>query len=228
MNTHDIRRYQVLVRVGEFGVTHAELFPEKSLGGELFAAIRTKVGDLTHKSSTQTFSIGAELDHSFLRAEARATLLDRLRGLRRTARAIEITHSGVENIFQVPRSRNDERLISAARASADAAQPLSDQFIAHGHPTTFIADLEADIDAFAATIVDQSTARETHIGAGAGISETLAEAFEIVRRLDAIVPLAIGHDAETLAAWKTARRVARLRSKTTGDQPPAPPAKAAA
>jgi len=227
MKTIEIRRYEMLVRVKEFGAARADLFPATTLGGKMFAALNTIVDDLHTQIATQASGRGAERENFTERAVARDALQQTLLAIKRTAHAIAQEIPGYDIKFRVPRKRNDERLIAAARGFAQDIEPMADRFIAHGHPTTFVADLSAEIEAFARTIVDGSVARGTHVAAAAGIRKGLDEGVAVVQRLDAIVPLAIGDDVERLAMWNGARRVTRPAPPV--EQPaPVPPTKAVA
>ena len=227
MNTIEIRLYEMLLRVREFGAAHADRFSPTTLGGKMFAALATIVDNLHTHIAMQASGRGAEREKFTERAAARGALQKTLLLIKRTARAIAQEIPGYDSKFRVPRKRNDERLIAAARGFAQDVEPMADRFIAHGHPATFVADLSAQIDAFARTIVDGSVARGTHVAAAAGIRKGLDEGVAVVQRLDAIVPLAIGDDVELLAMWNGARRVTRP-SPPVEPSTPVPPAKAVA
>jgi len=228
MNRLEIRWYEMLVRVNEFGIAQAARFPPPGLAAHAFAVVGTAVGELNAQMAEQASGRGAELEGTSSRAVARDTLRDSLATLSRTARAIAIDKPGLEHKFRLPRQGNDERLIASARGFVQDAKRLADQFIAHGHPATFIADLNGDIDAFARTIVDHSIARDTHVAATISINNALDAGLTAVRRLDAIVPLVAGDDARLLAMWNGARHVTRVSPSTADDTPaPAPPVKAA-
>jgi len=228
MNILDIRRYEMLVRVGEFGVAHAEVFPTTSLGGKTFVAVATAVDALKTHLGAQASGIGAAREGTASRAAARRTLRDMVEAISSTARAIGIDASAVDDRFKVPRSRNDQRLIAAARGFAVDAAPLADQFVAHNLPATFLVDLGTAINTFEQTILDHAKIKENNAAASQAITAALDAAHASVRRLDAIVANGLRDDGEALAMWRSARHVSRLGVSSGHPAPTPAPAPAPA
>src|SRR5215472_11497712 len=132
MNMPDIRRYEMLVRVKEFGVAHADLFPTASVGAGLFEEVATAVDKVTQCGVTQSHRTVAS-NPSSDKAATRDALHASMVKIRRTAIAMKRSTPGLDGKFVLPRSHSDQRLLLAARGFLQDATPLRDQFVAHHH-----------------------------------------------------------------------------------------------
>lgn len=221
----DIRRYEMLVRVKEFGAAHAELFPATTLGGSLFAAVGDAVDEVTSHGTTQAHRT-TERDGDAKNAVL-AMLRESLLRIGRTARAAAVDVPGLVGKFRVPPSHSEQRMLLTARAFLQDAPPFRDQFVAHRLPPTFLDDLAAEIAALERLIQGHATAKESHAAARAGISDALAAGSAAVERLDAVVRNTLEHQPDALAAWHSARRVSTQSipypSREKAPAPSAPP-----
>jgi hypothetical protein len=222
MNILDIRRYEMLVRVKEFGVAHAEVFPTTSLGGTTFAVVATAVDAWKTHVAAQASGQGAAREGTVSKATARRALRNMVLTISKTARAIGIDTPAVDGKFRFERGQNDQRLIATARGFALDAAPLADQFVAHNMPATFLTDLDAAIAAFEKAIVEHATTKENNAAAKQAMQTALEAANAAVVRLDAIVPNRLGHDREALVMWRSARHVSRLGVSSGRPATPAP------
>jgi hypothetical protein len=208
MTTRTIRIFEMFMRVQNFSVAHRDAFPAGGLDEETFAELAAVVTELTAAAASEASGHNTQREHTATRAAARAALHDRLETISRTARAVALDTSAIENRFRVPRDHGDVGLCSAGRAFAKDAAPLAAAFIAHGLPSTFLVELEAAVERVEQTIREQSAGKSTHIGAHAGIDALIAEGLKAVHRLDAIVINRL-RDTAAMAAWASARHVER-------------------
>jgi hypothetical protein len=228
METLAVRRYNMLVRVREFGTAHPDLFPADSLGARTLA----ELGDITDRlqASVMSESSGrnAARQNMVSKTAARQALRGALEAIARTARGIAVDTAGVAGGFHVPTGRNDHELAVAARRFADDAAPLSASFVAHGLPASFVVELQAALAVFERATSGRTSAKEVHVGARAGITAAIDAALAILPRLDAIVENRAAGDPTLLAAWRSLRHVegrsARTGSAATGPVPPGEPA----
>lgn len=224
MNDLETRRYEMFVRVRDFGTTHAASFPATTLGGEQYAVVGAAVEDLTRAAASQSSGVGSAQHATASRSVARAGLHEDLQAITQTARAMALDDPGLENKFRMPRSGSDSSLLTAARAFALDAVPLKADFIKHELPVTFLADLQTAINDFEHAVGSQNANRETHVSATVSIDSTIERGMNAVRRLDAIVRNKFRDDPATLAAWESARHVERAtrtvrHSKDEGPTP---------
>lgn len=207
------RRFEMFVRVRDFGAAHASSFPAASRGRELFTKVNRVVEELTTHAAAQSSGAGAHGTAS--RAAAREELCDDLEAISRTARAVFSASPGLQERFRQPRDkRNDQQLIAAARAFATDATPLRAELIRNELPANFIEHLNADIEAFEASITNQNRCREARISVVESIDAAIDRGVEAVRQLDAIVRNKFRDDPATLAAWTCASYTERVRHHT--------------
>ena len=86
MTGSDIRRYQMLARVRDFGDAHHDLFPPASLAGQAFAAVRSAVTDLAEHAATEESGRGSTREGTTSKAVAREALRDDIDASARPAR----------------------------------------------------------------------------------------------------------------------------------------------
>ena len=208
MTTMQARRYEMLVRIRDFGKVHADLFPNSSLAREQFAAIGAAVKELSAHAVKRM--LGAR-EGTASKAAARNALRDRLEALALTARAMAQTAPGLEDKLRVPNPSTDQALLTAGRLFAQEAEPVKGEFIRHALPKTFIADLTTLVDEFEDAIRDRSTSKAESAAAHASIKTALAAGNAAALRLDAMVTNHLVGDPMITAMWKRERRVHRPR-----------------
>ena len=211
MNSTTTRRFEMFVRVRDFGAEREASFPANSLGGEQFAEVRIVCEILNEMAASQSSGVGSAHQATASRTNAREALRDSLQAITRTARAMALNMPGLENKFRLPRSGSDQALLSTARAFVADATPLKADFIRHELPASFIEDLQAAIADLERAIGGQNTGRDAHVTATASIDATVERGMAAVRRLDAIVRNKFRDDPATLAAWESARHVERIQ-----------------
>jgi hypothetical protein len=221
MKSLDVRKYNMLVRVRDFGAARADLFPPGSLGARTFAEIGAVVDRLNASATSESSGRRAARQGVLSKAAARAGLRRALEAVSRTARGVALDTPDILGKFQMPDGQTDHQLATAARQFAEDAGPLAADFVAHGLPESFVADLGAALATFERAIGGRALGRETHVGARADITAALDLAFETLHRLDAIVENRVGGDPNALAAWHLARNVGRTPTKGGGPAPAA-------
>jgi hypothetical protein len=223
MNNVITRRAEMFVRVENFLSERAASFTPGTLGGEVFADIKSVVQTLTGAAAKQASGVSSVHQATTSRAVAREALRENMQSVARTARAMALDTPGLENKFRLPRSGSDTALLQAARAFVTDAVSFKDEFIRHDMPQTFVEDLQSDIDDLQHTIEGQNTGRDAHVSATAFIESVIERGMSAVRKLDAIVRNKFRDDPATLAAWESARHTessARTRRRTNGNAKP--------
>src|SRR4051812_42636011 len=144
MKTHEIAKYEMLLRVRDFGETYGHLFPASTLAGKAFAGVAASVKELrdfaVDKRSTAQHGVRS-------RAVARTALMKRLDAVRRTASAMAAEVPDLESTFRMP-ARTDAALLTAGHQFLRDAAALQAQFILHGLPPAFLANLQQLVDQF--------------------------------------------------------------------------------
>jgi len=223
VNDSEKRRYEMFVRVRDFGAAHAGDFAATSLGKQLFTTIGTVVSELDSHSSSKTSGVGTARQGTATRASARSAVREDIEGINRTARAMADEIKGIGDRFRMPRSENDQLLLSTARSFATDVEPFSAQFIAHELSPDFIAELQADIAAMETAISSQSSGIGDHIAAGAAIDDAIDRGVSIVRKLGAIIKNKYGDNPAVLAEWTSVSHTERSPKRRSAPTPPPPP-----
>ena len=216
MNVHEIRRYQMLRRVRDFGAARREQFASTLLATRTFALVADAVSAVEQAASAHVRASRHGREHTILKAAARRTLMNQLQVIRRTVRALAIDAPQLLGTFHMPRAPRDLELVAVARAVAAHLAPLEREFIAHALPETFIVDLNRLIDGFEHAISRRHLLGGDSTKARVAIELAVARGFLAVRRLDAIVQNHLRGDAQALAVWHRARFVERSPGSARG------------
>ena len=225
MKDTERRRYEMLVRVRDFGDAHAASFPAASRGGELLTTLGQIVEDLGAHAAQQSASATAATALAASRSAARETLWDELEAISRTAGAFDPERPDLTERFQLPRrNRNDQVLLATARAFLAEARPLKAEFVRYELPANFIERLEAHLAAFDESVTEQNLRAQSRVAATSSIGETIERGVALVRQLDAIVKNKFRDDPAELAAWESASRTERAprRAKPAAGDPQPP------
>ena len=100
MNGLDTRRYEMLVRVRDFGTAHPHLFPPSTLGDQAFATVAAVVTQLSEHAATQLSGRGTAREGTTSKAVAREALREDLDAIIRTARAVALDMPGTDDKFR--------------------------------------------------------------------------------------------------------------------------------
>ena len=204
MKTIEMRRYEMLVRVRDFGKTHGDLFPESTLASQEFAEVAAAVKQLSEHAVSKK---STARDGVRTRAVARDTLAGRLDTISRTARAMAEDTPGLEDKFGMPARRTDAALLTAGRQFLRDGEELKGQFLLHGMPKTFLADLQETVESFERALRERDEGKGANASARANIAAALDAGLAAVRKLNVIVTNRLEDDAGMMARWEKERQV---------------------
>jgi len=213
------KRYQLFLRIRDFGIAHQKEFPATSVAGKAFAAV-TEAAAVIERETTQR-EVAAD-DGRKARAEARADLWDRLTDIVRTAQAAGRTELVPVALFKRPDRRGDMALIEAARGFIGKGGRAASQWVLLGLPATTIADLQKALTRLEQAVTVRKEARDTSRAAGVRIRNAFEQGFDAVHQLDAIVANTFKHDEPRLAVWAGDRRFMPKPRGKHAIVPPAP------
>ena len=229
MTDTERRKYEMFLRVREFGTTRASAFPQSTLAGELLSRLDGVIAELDARMSAQSSNRGAAQEGTASKAAARDELRRDLDAISRTARVMALSMPGLENKFRAPRSVSDQALLSKARAFLTDASPLNAEFTRRGLPEDFLEDLSDDIQDFAQAITHTIQKREAQVASTAAIDDAIERGVNAVRELDVIMRNKFAADPTALAAWFSASHTQRTPRRASAEQTetptpaPAPP-----
>jgi hypothetical protein len=204
MKNTENRRYEMLLRVQEFGAAHRDVFPGASPGGQAFAALSTVV---QHLGTQAVSKLSAAREGRRAKDAAREAVLERLEAIGRCARVIARETAGFGEEFQMGRTRSNQAILTTGRLFTQEAPKFQEQFVASGMPETFVSDLTALLDGFERSVRKWEAGRGGHAAARASIESNLSSALTILGKLDLFVANQFHDDAATTAMWERIRKV---------------------
>ena len=221
MNDSDRRRYEMLVRVNQFGTDNAADFPGPSVATDQFSKLGNFVDDAEIQSADQQSGLSEAASAVEQKATHREDLREAMAAISRTARSMEYAFDGISDQFRFRRNLADADLLVKARSIAADAVAHSADFIAYGMQATFIADLTAIADDFEASFASNASATADHVEATALVSESIRQGMVCVRILDGVVKNRYADNPGKLAAWASASHVEKAPKKAA-PTPPTP------
>src|SRR5688572_2922808 len=142
MKRVEARILEALIRVRQFGLTHAAAFPEGSRGRELFGVVGDAIEEMEGRSATQAQHAHAAKEKTVQKKTADGALREMLRAMARTARAMAAKTPGLAEKFRLPRNAGGQMWLAGARAFAAEAEPLKDEFVRRGMAADFLEVLK--------------------------------------------------------------------------------------
>ena len=146
----------------------------------------------------------------------RAAIRRKMTTYSKTARVLNLDDPGMDKMFSVPESNNDDLLIATGREFVIQHLSHKTEFESLGIQSTYADDLTADLDAFEVAQAAKASGQALTVGATAGIDDMIEEGMKAAKILDAIMRNVYPDNPVKMAAWKTARHIKRAPK-------PAPP-----
>jgi hypothetical protein len=210
-------KYEMFVRVRDYGKTQSALFPESSMGGQMFARVAAAVAAI---DDHLTRRVVAQAEARKVKAATRAAMFTSMKTLALIARRVTRPEPGA-NPFRMPRRRSLKVEISTALAFIGEAEKRQEQFLRFGLPPTFISDFRMLVDELQQAVDVRLNSKTGRREAQAGIATALAEGLEVIRDLDAYVTVATRDDRVRFAAWQSARHIEGQGSSSSPAKAPA-------
>lgn len=135
-------KYEMFVRVRDFGVAHAALFPEATKGSQAFARVLAAVAALDEQQKAHLLGLA---EARRIKAATRDAVFNYMKTMAAAARRIT-QQEPAESPFVLPRKRRLGAELASARAFMAAAASRQKEFEAFGLPATFIADFQMLVD----------------------------------------------------------------------------------
>lgn len=197
-------RYEMLLRVRDFGKSHPNLIPESSQSGQqAFAAVTRAIEQIeTHETGRHIAANESRRD----KHARRAVIVDRMKAIATTSKAVAV-ESGATLRLRMPKQVSDVAIAEAARRFLNLAEAHQDQFVNLGLPPTCLTSLRDALTAFEAALSDRRIGRAGVAAATAAIKAALTDGTRAARTLDTVVTNAAKGDPAVLAAWNRDRRV---------------------
>lgn len=196
-------KYEMFVRVRDFGTAHTALFPEFSKGGQAFARVSAAVAEIDEHMKNHVLG---RAEARRVKAATRGAVFGYLKTIAMAARRVTRPEPGVSP-FRLPRRRSLSAELATARAFIEEAATRQAEFEQFGLPPTFISDLRAMVHELQQAADVRISSKTVRRRALAGIKTALAQGLDAARDLDVIVAIMTREDPTTFAAWTSARRI---------------------
>lgn len=195
-------RYEMLLRVRDFGRSETALLSGALTGQQALASVASAIAEIEGYALAKSLSAEAYRDKTALRRR----IVDAMREIARTSRGVVID-GGVRVRLRMPRSLSDAAMLRAARAFLDQVETEREQFINLGLSAERVVQLRGALDAFDQITVDPRLGRTGAATAQAGITAAIARGSEAARTLDLVVRNVGGNRPALIAGWERSLRI---------------------
>lgn len=196
-------RYEMFVRVRNFGVANRDVFPESTAGGRTFAHVAEAVAAIEEFLARRTL---ARAEARKVKATTRTAVTRYMKAIASTGRRAAMGEWGTHP-FRMPARKSTPVMLTTARLFLDEAERRQEKFIELGMPPTFLRDFQKLIDELALAVSLQHDSRGSRRKAQAGLDNTLSRGFAAILDLDVTVANALRDDPVRFAQWEGARRI---------------------
>lgn len=218
-------RYEMFVRVRDYGTAHRDLFPESSNGGHLFAQVAAAVAAIEENLTGRG---RARAEAQRVKSSTRGAVADSMKAIVATARRVLSAEPG-SNPFKMPTQQTAAAILGQARLFIEEAQKRPDDFGRLEMTPESITEFVRLVDQLDQAVEVQLNSRTRRREAQTGLETALASGLEIIRNLDVVIANVARQDPVRYGAWRAARRIEALHrkpspSKTSAETPAATPA----
>lgn len=219
MNTYELRRYDMMVLVNQFGTKHAADFPAGTLGNELFEKLSTILSQLSVHAGAVNSRRSDQKQSVSRKSDLRDQLEEELKIIGQTARSIETEVPNLDRKFRMTFGLSARALVGLARSFASDAVPYEPEFIRHAMPADFLARLNRLIDDFESSIVARGEAAAVSAETNAIIDTLIADGMATLKRLDVVVQNTYRSQPATLSGWERARHLPKASAAAASTAP---------
>ena len=192
--------------------------PANSVGADAAAGLRAQLAIIEQKGGAQAGFSGAGQAGTAVRSVARRSLYDFMKALAQTANTISRKIPGFNENFPSPAGKNDQELLSEARAAAPVAVAEQEKFVKFGLEEEFVVSGAELIEAFEASFEATDEAAASGAAATGSKREAFDAADEFFDDLDRYIRNRYRDQSAKIHAWKVASRIER--SPKNDDPPP--------
>lgn len=207
--TRDQRyRYEMFVRVRDFGHQHRARFPAATRGAQMFAAMTAAVAAFDEFLRRRVI---VRVEAGRLKKATCTEVIDYMKALSRTSRQVT-RGEAVRNPFVMPVKRSMSALLAAARTFVDEARMRESAFIDFGMPPAFVGEFTRLVERLEMAVAVQNNGRSSRAQVQTAAETAIRDGMEAARALDVIVTNVVRDDPATLAQWRRARHIDGVRS----------------
>lgn len=209
-------------RVKQFGADHP-LAPANALVTTELLALSATITLVEMLAGNREQTTGTFRGASAARKFAAKMLRDALGKLSKIAKTLDVaTYPDVAAQLRMGKRHAYQDLADFARSVIAVVEPIKQVFIDYGSPATVVEDLEARLAALDTASRRKFTGITGQVGKTRALTMTGREGMSHVRKLDAVYSQLFAADPELDAAWKSAKRLHKLKSSDVQEETPAP------
>lgn len=220
MNDSQTRKFDKFQRQSVFMNDSDADFPLNSPGNKAARELATLIAEIQTLNAQQTSGYDDKRQSHTVKDAAEDNLREDLEQINFAAKAFGDEMPGAEEKFRLPRSQNEQVLLAKARSFLTDAEPLEAKFIEYGLAADFLADLQADIDAFEQAAASADSATEEHAEATGALNNAFKRGMALTRKLESIVKIKYRDNAGKLASFVVASHLERAPKKPKSDPKP--------
>lgn len=158
------------------------------------------------------------------KAELRLSMEDDFGSLAGIAKSGAKVYPGLTVHRRLRRGVSEATFLTTVKVATAEARAAMDILAPFGLNEQLLASLDGGVAAYSAAMDRQAKALTAQVGAGAELEAVTGAIMDVIKNLDALYRRRFKNDAESLAAWKSARNVPWPGSPTAraADPTPAP------
>ena len=209
MKRLDQNTLDAFICIGQYN-TDNPLTPAIPRATTLFADLATVANTMELNGSSQATGFTGFRGGSQARRFAFAAVLTEMRAMNKIAFGLDpLDFPGLREEFRMPSSRSYQNTLAQARTFVTNATGKEAIFTDRGMPTGFLTAFTALVDAAEASVHTRNTGRMNRAAATFAMTVARRRGHVVLRELDSIMRAALRDNPGLLAAWKTAKRIAR-------------------
>jgi hypothetical protein len=213
MNERDIKQKERFIRSVAFKDDNLAVISTSEKGLEVFVDIAAAIAAIETESANQLKGATTSIKENSTKQTAREHLRTILQMFSRTANIIDYEIPNFSKDFVYPKNRTDQELLTSAKVTVPKATANKQIFIRYGVPAEIIADLEAEIADFEATVPAAASAAGTKVTATSQLNEVVKKGVIGMRIADAIIKNLFRDNPSKLAAWAAASHLERAAKR---------------
>jgi hypothetical protein len=220
MNDAERRHFERAQGIDKFGIDNAADFSGITVATDNFTLIHDIVAAIESVGGELMASRGEYSSEVSQKSLAREALRAWMSQVAKTARGMVYAFPGIDEIFHMPRNRNDADLLTAARAFVTEGQPRENDFQAYGMPDKWPDEGHILGNAFETAMGETVGAKAEKVGKAALLEDWVLQSSRAFRILDPVVRNVYIDNVEMTAAWDSSSHLEKAPKKKT--PPPTP------
>ncbi len=220
MEDKERRKFDRAERQAAYMAANAADYAAKSPGEKVAAQINADIVLVREFAAGQTGGGRERSQHISSKHDDLDDLKELMKMLDRAGDALEDEFPGIENLFGLPRNRNEANILAAAQAQYQASEQYEAALIEYDLPATFRAGMLQLIDRINAANNAADTSGTMSAGSTGGLKAAVERLNQNSKKLDSINRNKLRDDPAKFAAWTTANHLERDPQRTGAVKPP--------